>query len=67
MTTLLRLANLYSIAIFYCLAIFCRSGRNQAADIDLAGDCGGDQGGAAFLEEVDGALGFGGEGVPVAL
>jgi hypothetical protein len=28
----------------------------QAADVDLAGDGGGDQGGPAFLEEVDGAL-----------
>ncbi len=34
-----------------------------AANVDLAGDGGGDQGGAAFLEEVDGALGFGDEGV----
>jgi hypothetical protein len=36
-------------------------------NIDLADDCGEDQGGAAFLQEVDGPLGFGGEGVPVAL
>ena len=34
----------------------------QAADVDLAGDGGGDQGGPAFLEEVDGSLGFGSEG-----
>jgi hypothetical protein len=34
------------------------------ADVDLAGDGGGDEGGAAFLEEVDGALGFGGEFKP---
>ena len=33
------------------------------ADVDLAGDGGGDQGGAAFVRQVDGALGFGGEGV----
>ena len=31
--------------------------------LDLAGDGGGDQRGPAFLQEVDGALGFGGEGV----
>ncbi len=30
-------------------------------DVDLAGDRGGDESDAAFLEEVDGALGFGGE------
>ena len=33
------------------------------AHVDLAGDGGGDQRGAAFLQQVDGALGFGGEGV----
>ena len=33
------------------------------AHVDLAGDGGGDQGGAAFLEQGDGVLGFGGEGV----
>jgi hypothetical protein len=33
------------------------------ANIDLAGDGGGDQGGAAFLQEVDGVLGFGCEGI----
>ena len=37
----------------------------NAAHVDLAGDGGGDQGGAAFLEQVDGALGFGGEGVEI--
>ena len=31
------------------------------AHVDLAGDGGGDQRGAAFLEQVDGALGFSGE------
>ena len=31
------------------------------AHIDLAGDGGGNQGGATLLQDVDGALGFGGE------
>ena len=31
----------------------------ELAHVDLAGDGGGDQRGAAFLEQVDGALGFG--------
>ena len=35
----------------------------HAANVDLSGDGGGDQGGAAFLQEVDGALGFGDERV----
>src|SRR5215208_7309897 len=34
-----------------------RLGAHQAANVDLAGDGGGDQGSAAFLEEGDGALG----------
>ncbi len=34
--------------------------------IDLAGDGGGDQSGSALLQEVDGALGFGGESVEFA-
>ena len=38
-----------------------RSLRHLLPHIDLAGDGGGDQRGAAFLEQVDGALGFGGE------
>lgn len=33
------------------------------ADFDLAGDGGGDESGAALLQEVDGTLGFGGVGV----
>jgi hypothetical protein len=33
----------------------------ESADVDLAGDGGGDQGGAAFEEEGDGAVGLGGE------
>lgn len=36
---------------------------NQPANVDLAGDCGGDQGGAAFLEEGGGLFSFGDEGV----
>ena len=39
------------------------SASTKPAHVDLAGDGGGDQGGAAFLEQVDGTLGFGGEGV----
>ncbi len=31
--------------------------------VDLAGDRGGDQGGAVFAHEVDGSAGFGDEGV----
>ena len=38
-----------------------RSG--QSAHVDLPGDGGGDQRGPAFLQQVNGALGFGGEGV----
>lgn len=37
--------------------------RHEAADVDLAGDGGGDEGGAAFLEEGDGAGGFPDEAV----
>jgi hypothetical protein len=33
------------------------------AHIDLASDGCGDEGGATFLEEVDGSLGFSGEGI----
>jgi len=33
--------------------------------IDLAGDGGGDQSGAAFFQQLDPALGFGGESVEV--
>ena len=33
------------------------------SNVDLAGDGGGDQSGAAFLQQLDPALGFGGEGV----
>ena len=35
-------------------------------NVNLAGDGGGDQGGPAFLQQVDGALGFGGEGVELS-
>src|SRR5262249_55270706 len=42
-----------------------RRGVAKIANVDLAGDGGGDQCGAAFLQEIDGALGFGGEGVEV--
>ena len=37
--------------------------RGFVSDVDLAGDSGGDEGGAAFLEEGDGAGRLGGEGV----
>ena len=37
--------------------------RLPVTDVDLTGDGGGDEGGAAFLQQVNGALGFGGEGV----
>ena len=36
----------------------CGTGLGEVADIDLAGDGGGDQSGAAFVEEVDGTLGL---------
>jgi hypothetical protein len=32
---------------------------SSVADINLAGDGGGNQGGPAFLQQVNGALGFG--------
>ena len=35
----------------------------KVAHVILAGDGGGNQRGPAFLQQVDGALGFGGEGV----
>src|ERR1017187_6269356 len=38
-------------------------GGSGLADINLAGDGGGNQGGPAFLQQVYGALGFGGERV----
>jgi hypothetical protein len=37
--------------------------RGRLAHVNPAGDGGGDEGGAAFLQQVDGALGFGGESV----
>ncbi|RFC32767.1 MAG: hypothetical protein DID91_2727703544 [Candidatus Nitrotoga sp. MKT] len=42
--------------------IYFRS-RANAAHVNLAGDGGGDQRGAAFLQQVDGVVSFGGEGV----
>ena len=36
---------------------------NQPTNVDLAGDGRGDQGGATLLEEGDGSLGFGDEGI----
>ena len=41
----------------------------KSADIDLAGHCSGDEGGATFLEEVDSVLGFmyKGVGFPTSL
>ena len=35
----------------------------DVAHVDLAGDGGGEQRGPAFLQQVDGTLGFGGQGV----
>ena len=40
-----------------------RASACKLSDVDLASDCGGDQSGAAFLQQLDPALGFGGEGV----
>ena len=37
--------------------------RTSPRSVDLAGDGGGDQSGATFLQQVDGSLGFGGEGI----
>ena len=45
------------------LSIMRLSKRSVRTHVDLAGDGGGDQRSAAFLQQVDGALGFGGEGV----
>ena len=39
----------------------------EPAHVDLAGDGSGDQGGAAFLQQVDGSLGFGGEGIDLRI
>ena len=39
------------------------SGCGQPAHVDLAGDGGGNQGGPAFLQQVDGSLGFGSKSV----
>jgi hypothetical protein len=36
---------------------------HQTAHVDLAGDGGGNKGGAAFLQEADGGLGFSYQGV----
>jgi len=41
--------------------VSCRPNIAERSYIDLAGDGGGDQRGAAFLQEVDGALGFDGQ------
>jgi hypothetical protein len=57
MLGMLRFGWLSSI-LFLALVYLSRS----TTHIDLAGDGGGDEGGPAFLEQVDGALGFGGEG-----
>jgi hypothetical protein len=40
-----------------------RLGLGHPAHVDLASDGGGDQSGSALLQEVDGSLGFSGEGV----
>ncbi len=44
----------------------CGAPLRESPHIDLPRDGSGDKGGAAFLEEIDGALGFGGEGVEAA-
>lgn len=53
---------LVRIAPFNKRHIYFRS-RANAAYVNLAGDGGGDQRGAAFLQQVDGVVSFGGEGV----